>query len=127
MPDTKKLEELLKKTQEKEKQLAKQLKEQERKDRTRALILFAEYTIKQLIRTEGTETLLQLSILDAKGRDYSEAFQKEVLRIQEILKGGETDGRDSNGGRQGSTGEPESMGTLQQNALKGVDISELQR
>jgi len=41
MPDTKKLEELLKKTQEKEKQLAKQLKEQERKDRTRALILFA--------------------------------------------------------------------------------------
>jgi len=94
MPDTKKLEELLKKTQEKEKQLAKQLKEQERKDRTRALILFAEYTIKQLIRTEGTERLLQLSILDAKGRDYSEAFQKEVLRIQEILKGGETDGRD---------------------------------
>lgn len=96
MPDTKKLEELLKKTQEKEKQLAKQLKEQERKDRTRALILFAEYTIKQLIKTEGTERLMQLSILDAKGRDYSEAFQKEVLRIQESLQENTTEDTTNN-------------------------------
>lgn len=96
MPDTKKLEELLRKTQEKQKQIAKQLKEQERKDRTRALILFAEYTIKQLIKTEGTERLLQLSILDAKGRDYSEAFQKEVLRIQESLQENTTEDTTNN-------------------------------
>ena len=89
MPDTKKAGRITEENPRKRKQLAKQLKEQERKDRTRALILFAEYTIKQLIRTEGTERLLQLSILDAKGRDLTEAFQKEVLRIQEILKGDE--------------------------------------